>query len=168
MDVIFLRNFLLALLLTPLWSHGDPKSDAAAIDRELKDIQEEFKVPAIAMGVIANENIIYSNGAGYQDKENKLPATKNTLFRIASISKLFTAQAIMQLVEKEELKLDDQISKYLNDFEKFDITVKELLSHTSGIKDQIRPLAGGNSRLGPEYLKDVSQSLEGVSLKKEI
>ena len=84
------------------------------------------------------ERIVWMDGAGYRDIENEIPADTNTLHRIASISKPMTAIAIMQLVEAEKVDLDAPIQKYLPDFpqkKKGVITIRHLLSHSSGIKD---------------------------------
>lgn len=78
--------------------------------------------------------ILLSKGYGCADRENYVPNTPQTIFRIASLTKQFTATAIMQLVERRALNVDDPISKFIPDYpfgEK--ITIHHLLTHSSGI-----------------------------------
>ena len=79
--------------------------------------------------------IIYKNSAGYADIANKVMNSDVTRFPLASLSKLFTAIAIMQLVENGKIKPDDHLVQYLPDFPYSMITVRQLLSHTSGLPD---------------------------------
>jgi CubicO group peptidase (beta-lactamase class C family) len=86
--------------------------------------------------VIANKNgVLWSDGFGYADKENGIAVTPRTLFDLASVSKVFTATAVMQLVEQGKLDLDSPLTTYLPNFEdKKTITVRNLLTHHSGIQ----------------------------------
>jgi CubicO group peptidase (beta-lactamase class C family) len=79
--------------------------------------------------------VIYKNSAGYADISNKVMNSDVNRFPLASLSKVFTAIAIMQLVEKGKLNLDDHLVQYLPDFPYSVITVRQLLSHTSGLPD---------------------------------
>lgn len=98
------------------------------------------KVLGVSIAIIYKGEILYKKGFGYADFEKKIESDENTLYSIGSISKTFTSVAIFQLVEQGKIILTDPISKYLSWFkgenEKGkleDITIKELLSHTSGI-----------------------------------
>lgn len=90
-----------------------------------------------------NGNLLFaSNGAisfkksfGYASFENKKLNTDSTLFPLASVSKTFTAVAVLQLKEKGKLKLDDPFIKYFPDFPYQNITIRQLLSHTAGLPD---------------------------------
>jgi CubicO group peptidase (beta-lactamase class C family) len=81
--------------------------------------------------------IIYKNSAGYADIIKKRINTDTTRFSLASLSKVFTCVAIMQLKDKGKLKLDDKLVTYLPDFPYSEITIRQLLSHTSGLPDFI-------------------------------
>lgn len=86
--------------------------------------------------VAEDGNIIYSKGIGYADMENKIPNQPDTKFRLASITKQFTATLIMQLVEKGKINLDGKLSDYLPYYRKDvgeKITIAQLMSHTSGM-----------------------------------
>lgn len=83
--------------------------------------------------VIEKNKIVYEKTFGYADYTTKSPNTPNITFPIASISKIFTATAILQLEEKGLLKINDAASKYLTGFPYSEVTIKHLLSHTSGL-----------------------------------
>ncbi|MRG48281.1 serine hydrolase [Chitinophaga sp. SYP-B3965] len=76
---------------------------------------------------------IYSYAAGYADEEKKTPNSINTCFNLASVSKPFTALAVLQLVQHRKCKLSDPVMKYFPDFPYPAITVRHLLSHTGGL-----------------------------------
>ena len=79
--------------------------------------------------------IVYQNAFGYADFASKTPNTVDSRFSLASISKTFTSVAVLQLKEKKKLKLEDPFIKYFPEFPFPDITIKHLLSHTSGLPD---------------------------------
>jgi CubicO group peptidase (beta-lactamase class C family) len=83
--------------------------------------------------VAENGKIIYEKSIGYADFPSKRLNTKNTLFPIASVTKTITATAILQQVEKGKLQLNDPAVKHLPDFPYPEITIRHLLSHTSGL-----------------------------------
>ena len=96
--------------------------------------------PGLSMGVIYDQELIWSKGFGYADLASQKPADATTIYRIASITKLFTSTAIMQLRDEGKLQLDDPIAHHLPWFQvqnSFDdapeITIRQLLTHTSGL-----------------------------------
>jgi CubicO group peptidase (beta-lactamase class C family) len=98
-------------------------------------------LPGIAVGVVSDQELIWSKGFGFADLKAKTPMSPTTKFRMASHSKLFTAVAIMQLREQGKLRLDDPVSKYLSWFtakpagdDDGVITIEQLLSHSSGMQ----------------------------------
>ena len=99
------------------------------------------KVPSISACVISNNTIVWTKGYGMYDIENKKPATNETLYNIASISKTVTATAILQLYEQECFDLDDDINNYLQfsvrhpQYLDIPITFRMLLSHQSGLSE---------------------------------
>ncbi len=103
-------------------------------------------LPGIAVGVVADQDLVWAAGFGFADTQAKRPMSPATKFRMASHSKLFTATAIMQLREQGKLQLDDPVSKYLPWFkvktaEPDDppITIEELLTHGSGLPREAGP-----------------------------
>ena len=95
------------------------------------------------LGVIALEDgkVVYENFLGKRNLEKNFPVTKDTRFRVASVSKMFTMFGIMKLVEENKIDLDEDVSKYLGfelrnpNFPDEKITVRKLASHTSTIRD---------------------------------
>lgn len=79
--------------------------------------------------------IIYEKAFGFANYENKIPMTGKTIFPIGSVSKTLTAVAVLKLKEQGKLRLDDSITKYLPDLPYPNITVRNLLSHTSGLPE---------------------------------
>jgi CubicO group peptidase (beta-lactamase class C family) len=97
-------------------------------------------LPGIAVGVVSDQELVWSKGFGFADLQARRPMTPSTLFRMASHSKLFTATAIMQLREQGKLRLDDPVSKHLPWFtlkpagdDDGEITIEQLLTHASGL-----------------------------------
>lgn len=105
--------------------------------------------PGFAIGVIRNDSLIYSKGYGMANLEYGIPISPQTIFHMASVSKQFTAYSIVLLADKGKLQLEDDIHKYLPWFPdlKEKITIRHLLNHTSGIRDQWQLLAIGGTRL---------------------
>jgi len=99
-----------------------------------------LNVPGLSVAVVSDGKILWKKGFGYQNRENIVPATPETVYRIGSISKLFNAIAIMQQQEKGKLDIDADLKKYLpyldfkNPFDKpAVVTLRHLLSHRAGI-----------------------------------
>lgn len=85
--------------------------------------------------VAENGRIIYKQSFGYADFDSKRLNTDDSEFNLASISKTFTAVAVLQLKEKNQLNLDDKFVKYFPDFPYPAITIRQMLSHSSGLSD---------------------------------
>lgn len=85
--------------------------------------------------VAENGKVFYRKSFGLADAKNKLPNNENSRFEIASITKTFTSTAILQLKDKGKLNLDKPFVKYFPDFPYPEITIRHLLSHTSGLPD---------------------------------
>lgn len=104
------------------------------------DYQVHWNEPGLAIGVVYDHELVWAKGYGFADIEHGIPATPETVFRIGSISKVFTAIAVMQLRDKGKLDLDDPVVDHLPWFtvppaDRYDppITIWHLLSHTSGL-----------------------------------
>jgi CubicO group peptidase (beta-lactamase class C family) len=105
--------------------------------------------PGCTIGIVRNDSLIYAKGYGQANLEYGIPNAPETIFHMASISKQFTASAIILLAKQGKLSLEDDIRKYLPWFPdmKKKITVRNLLNHTSGIRDQWQLLAISGTRL---------------------
>ena len=109
------------------------------IDKLYQEYAEKNHFPGYAFGIILDGKLIHSGSGGYIDLNKKIPATTKSMFRVASMTKSFTAMAILKLRDEGKLKLDDPISLYIPEFkEKLTqdspaITVRNLLTHSSGL-----------------------------------
>jgi len=130
---LFLIYFLAALLpASPL--HADEKLDQLIAEIAQSEIRAKRAV-GLTIGVSIGDDTLHLKGYGLSDIENSLPATDASVYRIGSITKTFTAAAIMLLVEDGKLNLDDPLIKFLPDYPGpgGEATVRNLLQHTSGI-----------------------------------
>ena len=119
---------------------------------------ENKNLNAISMAIVDDQQIIWAKGFGYEDPEHQINADAQTIYRVGSVSKLFTDMAIMQKVESGEIDLDAPIQTYLPDFtpnNPYDkpITLRQLMSHRSGL---LREPSEGN------YFADDEVSLKAT------
>jgi CubicO group peptidase (beta-lactamase class C family)/D-alanyl-D-alanine dipeptidase len=95
-------------------------------------------LPALSIVLVDDQEIVWARGFGMADPELEVPATANTVYRVGSVSKLFTDIAVMQLVERDEIDLDAPVARYLSEFapeNPYDkgITLRQLMSHRAGL-----------------------------------
>ena len=106
------------------------------LEKIIRTLMRKRHTPGMAIGIIKDGETIYTNGFGARDLKNNLPMNADTLIGIGSITKSFTAFAIMKLQEMGKLSLDDSGSKFL-DAEPFksrpQIKIRHMLSHSSGV-----------------------------------
>jgi CubicO group peptidase (beta-lactamase class C family) len=100
--------------------------------QQMSDAQFHFNGTVL---VAEKSKIIYQNAKGYANIFLQQKNSLQTRYQLASLSKVFTAVSIMQLVEKKSIQLDDPIKKYLPSFPYADVTIRQILSHTSGLPD---------------------------------
>ncbi len=110
------------------------------LDSVLLEIMSHWGIPGLGVGIVENGEIVYARGFGVQSLETDVAVTPESLFCVASVSKCFVASAIMQLVEQGEIQLDLPVVEYLPGFQMNDeryrqITIRQMLSHTSGMPD---------------------------------
>ncbi|HEU5234834.1 MAG TPA: serine hydrolase domain-containing protein [Terriglobales bacterium] len=107
-----------------------------AIDRIATEQLQKQKIPAMTIAVGLDGRVVYSRGFGSADLENGVPATAETLIRTGSIAKPLSAVAVLTWVEAGKLELDAPVQKYCPTFPRkpWEITTRELLMHTSGIR----------------------------------
>ncbi len=127
--VIFV--FIVSVGIT--FAHAQNK--AGQIDELLKKYNEYGQFNGVAL-VAENGRVLYKKGFGYANMEWKIPNDVDTKFRLASVTKQFTAAVILRLAEQGKIKLDGKLTDYLTDYRKDTgdrVTVHQLLNHTSGI-----------------------------------
>jgi CubicO group peptidase (beta-lactamase class C family) len=105
--------------------------------------------PGWAVGIVRNDTLIFAKGYGMANLEYGVPISPETIFHMASVSKQFTAFSIVLLARQGRLSLDDDIHKYLSWFPdlKEKITIRHLLNHISGIRDQWQLLSIAGTRI---------------------
>lgn len=116
---------------------GAAAAGADAVDDFVRAQMERQKIPGLSLAVCRDGNLVKAQGYGLANVEHKVPAKPETVFQSGSVGKQFTATAVMLLVEAGKLGLDDPITKYFEGAPAAwnGITVRHLLTHTSGIKD---------------------------------
>jgi CubicO group peptidase (beta-lactamase class C family) len=112
--------------------------------------------PGCVVGIVRNDSLIFSKGYGSANLEYTISNSPETIYHLASVSKQFTAYSIILLAKEGKLNLDDDIHKYLKWFPdlKHKITIRNLLNHTSGIRDQWQLLGISGTRLDDVITQD--------------
>ena len=128
----------------------------------------EHGVPGIAAGVVLGDNLAWFDGDGWADLETGLPPVERSLARVASVTKTFTATAVLQLVDRGLLRLDDPLELHLPEFgqaverggRRAEVTIRRLLTHRSGLITESPPTNWGEPRFPsmPEILAAMPQT----------
>ncbi len=144
----------IAIALIALSASVAPAAAQARRDADPKIIDHVFDAwngadsPGCALGVGRNGRVLYEHGYGMANLETSTPITPASIFHVASVSKQFTAMAIMLLDRDGKLSIDDDIRKHLPEIRDYGtrITIRHLLTHTSGLRDQWELLALARGR----------------------
>jgi D-alanyl-D-alanine carboxypeptidase len=135
----FTAKLLLSVaLLTPSQTH--------AIESAIRDGMSQRHIPSAVVRVDRDGQMIYNRAFGLRNVADRLAATTTTQYQYGSITKQFTAAAVLLLAQEGKLSLDDQAGKWLPAFAKFPVTIRQLLVHVSGIADFTN---------APEYALDI-------------
>jgi CubicO group peptidase (beta-lactamase class C family) len=132
-----LLSALLALALTPARAQQTLAPDLRArVDSTAQNFLTTSGAPGLSIAIVQNGQLVYANGYGFADLENSVPATSETRYRLASVSKPITAVAAMQLFEQHKLDIDAPIQKYCPAYptQSAPITTRMLLGHLAGIR----------------------------------
>ena len=176
------RQFLCLLIVILFMNCGtqaqslanDPRvASALKITEIWIDSQLDYEdIPGISVGIVYDQELVWSRGLGFADVDNKVPASPDTIYSICSISKLFTSIGIMQLRDEEKLRLDDPVSKHLSWFsikDKYpdapEVTIGGILTHSSGLPRE----ADYPYWTGPEHqFPTREQIIEALSGQEEL
>ena len=138
MRKIAFLTILTALIMTSCCNQSQKEKAAIAkLDTMFQELYPADE-PGAAVLILKGDEIVYDKGFGIADLETGAKIDGNTFFNIASVSKQFTAVAMLQLAEQGKISLQDPVKKYFPEFQADffnDITIAHLLSHTSGIGD---------------------------------
>ncbi|MFP4000912.1 MAG: serine hydrolase [Thermoplasmata archaeon] len=107
------------------------------IKEKIEDFVTEWmsdnSVPGMSISIVKGDKKIYSRGFGARDLKDNIPATPDTLYGMASVTKSFTALSILKLVQRGVIELDDKITEYVPIRWENDVTIQDLLTHSSGM-----------------------------------
>src|SRR5438270_7145841 len=126
-------------------------SRSAEIDALVQRQIEIYNIPGLSIAIVQHGQIVFSEGYGSADLENRVPVSNETLFRIGSITKAITATAALMLAERHQLDLDAPVQRYCPAFpqKQWPVTTRQLLAHVGGVRSFRSE--GGSS---PELLSD--------------
>jgi len=128
---------VLATVSVPLRVYAQPGAAAgdqqrlAAFQQSLDSLRRQYGIPGLSAVIVNNGRIIWEGGFGFQDVENQIPATPDTPYRTASITKTFASMLLMRCVERGALNLDTRINSYTSGIADSRVTVRHLFTHTS-------------------------------------
>src|SRR5436305_14693888 len=136
--------FVLALLTVVSSAYAQDKSaevaqKLAGVDAFMEKTLKDWSAPGIGVGIVVGDKLVFAKGYGYRDYEKKLPLTSQTMFTIASNTKLFTAVSAGMLVEEGKLTWDRPIKEsvpaidFYNSYLNNTITLRDMLAHRTGI-----------------------------------
>ena len=133
----FAVSIVLAFAIIPARAQSQLSSDLTEkIDKLATDTLTRTGVPSASIAVVKNGQIVYTKAYGDARLDPKTPATPEMRYSIGSISKQFTATAILLLQEQGKLSLDDKVAKFVPNLTRAnEVTIRQLLSHTSGYQD---------------------------------
>ena len=141
LNTTILFNLAPIILLFSIGLTKERRSQVLEFDNFINRSLNTSKIAGMGIAIISKDSVLYKKGYGYSDLKKKKKFTTNTIMNIASISKTFIGVSIMRLVENNQINLDDNINKFLT-FHIYNphhpesiITLRSLMSHTSGIID---------------------------------
>jgi len=131
------RRCALTLAIGAAWTAAraaDAPASWTAVDAAAHRLIVDQASPGASISVMKAGNLVYSKGFGLANLETATPATPTSIYKIGSITKQFTAAALMSLQEDGKLSVDDPLSRFFTDFQRGgEITLRQMLTHTSGL-----------------------------------
>ena len=125
-----------AILWPAAWAQEQSPDFSRQVDRIAQQVLAATGVPSASVAIVRGNQVVYTHAYGEARLDPKVPATPQMRYSIGSISKQFTATAILMLAEEGKLSLDDPVGRFLPDLTRAnEVTIRELLSHTSGYQD---------------------------------
>jgi CubicO group peptidase (beta-lactamase class C family) len=162
-------SILLAFVLSsPAWGQPPPYGDAIRhLERVIERERVDAGIPGLSVAVVDGDSVVWARGFGHADLARTRLADADTVYRVGSVSKLFTDVAVMQLVEEGKLDLDAPVTRYLPDFRPANppgkaITLRQLMAHRSGLVRE--PPVGNYFDPDQPSLEKTVASLNGVPL----
>ena len=172
-----MRLRLLALVLLTVLIQPSVRAQNAPAQAEAPSVQvdklfektDKTVSPGCALAVMREGKILYERGYGMADLDHNVPITPGTIFHVASMSKQFTAASIVLLAQEGKLSLDDEVRKYVPELPDFGvpITIRHLVHHTSGLRDQWNLLGLAGWRYSLDLITD-DDVLSVMSRQKDL
>lgn len=168
MKRFFLYTFLSAFTATAWSQKATPSFITDSLDSYISTGIKDWNIPGLAIAIVKDGKTVLMKGYGVRDVESKEPVDENTLFLIASNSKLFTGTALAQLDHDKKISLDDKVSKFIKGYTLYDknttdlVTVRDLLSHRIGTKTFQGDFVFWNSNLGRQEIMKRMRLLKPV------
>ncbi|MBO0358196.1 beta-lactamase family protein [Hymenobacter sp. BT186] len=140
--LLLLLPLLVGLAVPTVHAQRQPVTTVAQLTDSIQRIMAKEHMPGVLLTLVAHDSVLFEGGLGLADVENKQPVTAHTLFRVGSVTKMFVAVGLLQLVEQGKLHLNDEVRKLApeitidNPWEATDpVRVVHLLEHTAGFDD---------------------------------
>jgi len=141
-SIIYMKKplLLLSVLCLTITAFAQPAFVKDSLDNYIQQGIKDWKIPGLSIVIVKDGKVAFIKGYGVKDITTNEPVDENTLFMIASNSKLFTGTALAQLEYNKKISLDDKVSKYFPDYALYDksttelVTIRDLLSHRIGTK----------------------------------
>ena len=92
------------------------KAAVAELEKLIKHEADDKKLPALSIALVDDQQVVWAAGFGFRDRDRTAPAAAETVYRVGSVSKLFTDVAVMQLAEEDKIDIDAPVARYLPDF----------------------------------------------------
>jgi len=123
---------------------SDDKKRLERFEKEVDDRRNRLKIPGLSAVIVKDQKVLWAKGFGFADLENRIPATPDTLYSIASVTKTFAATLVLQLVEQGKLDLDEPISHYSSDFKDDSVRMPGRLSSRTAASGSLTDWAGSS------------------------
>jgi CubicO group peptidase (beta-lactamase class C family) len=137
-----------------------------AFQQSLDSLRRQYGIPGLSAAIVNNGRIIWEGGFGFQDVENQIPATPDTPYRTASITKTFASMLLMKCVERGALNLDSPIRDYTSGIADTRVTVRHLFTHTSQSSPPGEKYLYSGDRYN--YLTPVVEACDGQSFREAL
>ena len=135
--MLFLRKLVPVVLAFALTACATTEAGRVRrFEREADALRQTLRIPGMSAAIVKDQKVLWMHGFGYADLENRVPATPDTLYHVASVTKTFGSVLVLQLVEKGEVSLDEPIapyspSRYSGKITDPRVQIRHILSHTS-------------------------------------
>ena len=163
------------LVVMSVAGQTDAANTGRRVDSLLNDAYSKFPTGSISVGIVNRDSLIWKKSYGWADMERKIPANPNTIYRIGSITKQFTAVMLLRLVENGNVHFSDPVEKYIREFEKVEkinpssqsISLVQLANHTAGLPREPQNESLYTTQISGEWDKTLLSSFKDIKMRNE-